>query len=88
LDNTKRSKEKRVSFKVLDVAINRYKSKAVIKYWQVENEPFLLFGICPTPDADLLDREIALVRKIDPTRKIIVTDSGELSLWIPTAKKS
>jgi len=81
-------KRKESLLKFLDVAINRYKSKAVIKYWQVENEPFLLFGICPTPDADLLDREIALVRKIDPTRKIIVTDSGELSLWIPTAKRA
>jgi hypothetical protein len=56
--------------------------------WQVENEPFLtFFGECPTFDPAFLDKEIALVKSLD-SRPVIVTDSGELSLWVPTAKRS
>lgn len=70
------------------VVIERYKNEPEIEYWQVENEPFLIFGVCPKPDPSLLDSEIALVHKLDPSRKIIVTDSGELSLWIQAAKRA
>jgi hypothetical protein len=72
----------------VDVVAERYKNDPVIKYWQVENEPFLRFGICPAPDGTLLDSELAVVRRIDRTRKIIVTDSGELSLWVQAAKRA
>ena len=38
-----------------NVVIDRYKNnQPEIKYWQVENEPFLLFGLCPAPSASLL----------------------------------
>ena len=85
-DDDKLRKERVVNF--VGVAVERYKNNDVIKYWQVENEPFLTFGICPPADAALVDREIAEVRSIDPTRKIIVTDSGELSLWFKAAKRA
>ncbi|MDR3559046.1 MAG: beta-galactosidase [Candidatus Pacebacteria bacterium] len=72
-----------------NVVINRYKNnQPEIKYWQVENEPFLLFGLCPAPSATLLDSEISEVRRDDPTRQIIVTDSGELGHWIPAASRA
>jgi len=74
--------------KFVNVVISRYKNTEVIKYWQIENEPFLRFGICPAPDGNLLDSEIAVARKADSTRKIIVTDSGELSLWVQAAKRA
>lgn len=74
--------------KFISVVVNRYDSESVVKFWQVENEPFLKFGICPPLDVNLLDQEIGLVRLIDPTRKIIVTDSGELSLWIGAAERA
>jgi hypothetical protein len=74
--------------KFIDVAVKRYKNEPVVKFWQVENEPFLNFGICPPLDVQLLDSEIGLVRLLDPARKIIVTDSGELSLWIGAAKRA
>ncbi|HHE45739.1 MAG TPA: hypothetical protein ENL05_00090, partial [Candidatus Moranbacteria bacterium] len=65
----------------IKVVINRYKNNhPEIKYWQVEKVPFLLFGICPKPDAHLLDSEVAEVHKEDNSREIIVTDSGELGL--------
>lgn len=77
--------------KVLDyirTTIERYKDKDQIIAWQVENEPFLtVFGECPKFNPKFLDQEIALVKKID-SRPIIVTDSGELSLWVPAAKRA
>lgn len=69
--------------------VERYKSYENIVIWQVENEPFLGFGDCVEGAVDeaLLDREIAQVREIDSSRKIMVTDSGELSLWYKAAKR-
>jgi hypothetical protein len=64
--------------------VNRYKDSPAVKYWQVENEPFLevfAFEHCGVLDVELLDREIALVRELDSTRQIIITDSGNLGLW-------
>jgi len=66
--------------------IERYKEKKVIKVWQVENEPFLTwFGICPPFDKDFFKREINLVRSLD-NRPIIVSESGELSTWLPASR--
>ena len=62
-----------------EVLVNRYKDYDNIIHWQVENEPFLkFFGDCPenAVDANLVDKEIALVKGLDPDREIIVTDSG------------
>jgi len=72
----------------LKIAVKRYQNNETVKYWQVENEPFLDFGICPTLDVDLLDQELKTVRQIDNSRQVIVTDSGELSTWIPAAKRA
>ena len=68
--------------------VDHYKGNNAILYWQVENEPFLAFGVCPKIDPNLLDLEIATVRAIDSNRKIIITDSGELSLWIQAARRA
>jgi hypothetical protein len=78
--------EKLIDFE--KVVINRYKNNPEIAYWQVENEPFLAFGICPTISTNQLDREIAAVKSADATHPIIVTDSGELSFWIQAAKRA
>jgi len=68
--------------------VSRYKNRPNVIYWQIENEPFLkYFGVCPEFDSKFLDQEIALVKSLD-TRSIIITDSGELSLWIPAAKRA
>jgi hypothetical protein len=80
-------KEKLLAFE--NVVIERYKNNhPEIIRWQVENEPFLDFGICSKVNPELLDEEIANVRKLDPTRQIVVTDSGELSLWINAASRA
>ncbi len=72
------------------VLIERYKSYENITMWQVENEPFLPFGDCieGAVDVELVDREIAQLRELDNSRPIMVTDSGELSLWIKAAKRA
>jgi len=85
-ENDQKRKEALVSF--VGTVVDRYKNEEVIKYWQVENEPFLNFGICPPADPNLIDREISQVRSKDSTRKIIMTDSGELSLWVQAAKRA
>ncbi len=72
----------------IEKVITRYRDNKQIVAWQVENEPFLShFGDCPKLDEEFLDEEIALVRRLDQ-RPIIVTDSGELSVWIPAAKRA
>jgi hypothetical protein len=74
--------------KYISTTIKRYKDYTAIKNWQVENEPFLPnFGECPKLDEGFLDKEIALVKSID-NRPIVLTDSGELSLWVPAAKRA
>jgi len=67
--------------------ITHYKNNPAVYAWQIENEPFLPFGECPAFDANLLDEEIALVKKLD-SRPIVITDSGELSFWVAAAKRA
>lgn len=72
----------------LERTVLYYKDRDVITLWQVENEPFLSqFGECPPLDPKFLEAEIALVKSLDPNRPILVTDSGELSLWVRAAKR-
>jgi len=73
----------------IKIVVERYKNNhPEITNWQIENEPFLDFGICPVLDATLLDAEIAEVKNIDSSRPVVITDSGELSLWIRAAKRA
>ena len=68
----------------LETVVKRYKDRDVIKYWQVENEPFLTvfaYEECGDLDLEFLDKEIALVRGMDRTRPTLVTDSGNLGTW-------
>lgn len=66
--------------------VERYRNHPALRMWQVENEPLLsVFGECPPPDRAFTEREIALVQSLDKVHPILVTDSGELSLWMRTA---
>lgn len=83
---SKEDREK-ATLEYITETISRYRLRPSITYWQIENEPFLkYFGICPEFDVDFLDTEIALAKSLD-SRPIIITDSGELSAWIPAAKR-
>jgi hypothetical protein len=65
----------------LETVVKRYRENKTIIAWQIENEPHFEYGDCPQTDPAFLDQEIALVRALDPTRPVVTTDSGELSLW-------
>lgn len=77
--------EKKIEIKeYLEVVVNRYKDHSSIIYWQVENEPYLnAFANehCGDLDEEFLLEEVDLVRKLDPTRPILLTDSGNLGMW-------
>lgn len=64
--------------------VNRYKKYPNLTYWQVSNEPYLTMfgrGACGEFDEAFLEREIALVKHLDPDHRILLTDSGELGTW-------
>lgn len=67
--------------------VERYKGNSEVVKWQVENEPFLPFGICPDFEVSFLEQEVALVKTLDPSRPVLLTDSGELSLWVGAASR-
>lgn len=60
--------------------VERYRGDTHIHYWQLENEPFLPFGECKNYDGRFVDAEISRVKSLD-ARPIIISDSGELSVW-------
>ena len=69
---------------LITATVVRYKDRESITLWQVENEPYLLvYGDeqCGALDEEFLIEEIALVKELDPSRQILVTDSGNLGLW-------
>ena len=81
--------EKKELLEFLRVTVEHYKDHGALYAWQVENEPFLPFGKnCPLFGAKFLDEELALVRGLDKSHPVIVTDSGELSLWFRAEKRA
>src|SRR3989344_5613804 len=57
--------------------VERYRGSPAVGRWQVENEPFFPFGVCPKPDVRRILDEVALVRSLDD-REIQLTVSGEI----------
>ncbi|MBP6881453.1 MAG: beta-galactosidase [Candidatus Pacebacteria bacterium] len=69
----------------LEQVIRRYQDSPAVTMWQIENEPFLevfAFEHCGELDVDYLDKEIMIVKEIDATRPVLVTDSGNLGTWV------
>lgn len=70
---------------IVSATVLRYKDYPNIKYWQVENEPYLgVFATeyCGKLDEDFLREEVEMVKSLDADTPILVTDSGNLGLWI------
>ncbi len=68
----------------IEKTVNRYKNYTNITYWQVENEAFFTIYAkdwCKPFDEAFFQKEISLVKKLDPSHPILVTDSGELGAW-------
>jgi len=69
---------------LIEKVVVRYKDSPAITYWQVENEPFLevfAFEHCGELNKPFLEEEIKLVKELDGTRPVLVTDSGNLGTW-------
>lgn len=87
-ENKSQQTKDKYLFQMIRTVVVHYRDNPTVIMWQIENEPFLNFGECPDLDKDLLDAEIKLVRSLDPSRKIMITDSGEWSTWIESGKRS
>lgn len=71
----------------LEKIVKRYKDHPTLLYWQAENEPFFPFGECPGSYPRLADEEISLIKSLDRTHRVMLTDSGEFGLWYFAANK-
>jgi hypothetical protein len=81
----KEEMEKRI-LNLIERIVLRYMENETVKSWQIENEPFFPFGECPKITKDFLKKEIELVRILDKKKRdIIISDSGEFSLWMKAA---
>lgn len=72
----------------IEQLVLRYKDSKAIKSWQVENEPLFNFGKCPWRDKNFLAEEVKLVKSLNSSRPVIISDSGEQSMWFKVAKIS
>jgi len=85
--NLKKEQQQEKILRMLKEVVLRYKDSKAVEYWQVENEPFFPFGECPWVDKLFLKKEIELVKSLDlMNRPVIISDSGEGSLWINAAR--
>jgi hypothetical protein len=83
----KQQKEKLLEY--ITKVVERYKNSKAIVFWQVENEPLFKFGECPEwyyKNDEFLKTEVELVKSLDPSRQIVISDSGEQSAWLAAAK--
>lgn len=64
--------------------VERYKDSEAIRYWQVENEPYLevfAYEHCGDFDEAFFTSQVANMRRLDDSRPLLITDSGNLGLW-------
>lgn len=85
-DSLSKSQQQEETLKYIKEVVLRYKNSKAIITWQVENEPFFKFGKCPWYDKNFLKKEVEMVKSLDSTRQIIISDSGEQSTWFGVAK--
>lgn len=83
--NLPKEEQQRELLKYVEKVVIRYKNSEAIAMWQAENEPFLRFGECPWYDRKFVKKEVELIKSIDSSRQVIVSDSGEYSLWVMAA---
>jgi hypothetical protein len=84
--NLSKQEQQKEVLELLREVVERYKDSQAVVGWQVENEPLLRFGDCPWRDRKFLEREVELVKSLDSAHPVIVSDSGELSLWIQAGR--
>jgi hypothetical protein len=85
-NNMTKSQQQEKTLTMLREIVSRYKDSKAIWAWQIENEPFFPFGVCPWVDKKFVKKEVDVVKSIDPQRPVIMADSGEGSFWIQAAQ--
>ncbi|MBU1178751.1 beta-galactosidase [Patescibacteria group bacterium] len=85
ISNSQFPKEKLLNY--IESTIKRYDNNSIVWAWQIENEPFLNFGICPQYEPKFVDEEIKLVRSLSD-KPIIITDGGEFGDWFRAYKRA
>ncbi|PIR85430.1 hypothetical protein COU15_00645 [Candidatus Kaiserbacteria bacterium CG10_big_fil_rev_8_21_14_0_10_45_20] len=88
-----KTKEERNAYQLryVTAVVERYKNSPALLMWQVENEPFIVgyaYEHCGETDTVFLEKEIALVKTLDPHHPVLLTASGELGVWNGTYKKA
>jgi hypothetical protein len=88
-DEVEKDKRQAELLRYVTTVVARYKNSKAVEYWQIENEPLLRFGECPSwyyaQGTKGLQAEVDAVKSVDTSRKIIISDSGELSTWTTVA---
>ncbi|HYD91650.1 MAG TPA: hypothetical protein VEA37_09215, partial [Flavobacterium sp.] len=78
--------KKTAQLTMIKTAVEHFKSHKSIAMWQVENEPLFDFGPqCPRTVTSFLREQVALVKSLD-SRPVLISDSGELGRWLPSAR--
>ncbi len=77
------STQQRAVLAWIETVVKRYQDQTSVVRWQVENEPFFPFGICPDMTKTQFQERVDLVRRLDPARPIQLTVSGESVSWFP-----
>jgi hypothetical protein len=85
--NLEKEKQQERILRMLEQIVLRYGGRISIWAWQVENEPFFPFGVCPWVDKKFVKKEVDLVKSLDSQKRpVIIADSGEGSFWVQAAQ--
>lgn len=85
-DTISQQEQQEAILEYIKEVVLRYKDDKTIIAWQAENEPMFRFGVCPWYDRDFLKKEVALIKSLDNSRPVVISDSGEQSLWWRAAR--
>lgn len=77
-------KEQKI-LKLVQTEVEHFKKYSNIKSWQVENEPYFLYGICNPEIIWSTEKEVEIVKARD-RRPVLLTDSGEMGFWFLSIK--
>jgi hypothetical protein len=75
------------ALRFIELTVNRYKDFQSVVGFQVENEPFFPYGICPDLTAEQFQERVDLVRSL-VDQPVQVTVSGEVGPWLDAAQSA
>lgn len=72
---------KQALYAYMEQVVNRFKNHPALESWQLENEGMnTWFGLCDPPDRERLIEEFDLVKKWDPSHRVIMSLSDQHGL--------